>query len=340
MIRAPGVEVNDAPNDRRRIDSFADPQPLRLLVVEDDPGYRAYIAMVTRRMGFAVDAADGAEGALDAVAAAAYDVVLVDHEMPRMTGIDLIARLRAGETSRGVYAVMLTGHEDQATKITALNAGFDDFVSKSTAEVELVAKLSAARRVAARQRTMNVTIRELYGLATRDELTGLFNRRFFTAEVERLLAEETPVGIVLFDVDDFKQVNDTRGHLAGDRVLRDIGALFHRHTRPEDVVARFGGDEFVMTIPGARVPPLGKIAARLARQVRALQWDSEGTPFGVDVSTGIASSRLLVQPALAELLDAADRDMLHNKRMRKQPERRPRRAAASRGRDGELRERV
>jgi diguanylate cyclase (GGDEF)-like protein len=308
-----------APNERRRIAAIADPQPLRLLVVEDEPSYRAYIAALTRRVGFAVDAAADAEAALEAVAAAAYDAVLVDYEMPGLTGIDLIAHLRAGDATKGVYAVMLTGREDQATRITALNAGFDDFVSKSTAEAEIVARLSAARRVAARQRTMNATIRELYGLATRDELTGLFNRRFFTAEVERLLAEETPVGIILFDVDDFKRVNDTHGHLAGDRVLRDVAALFHRNTRPEDVVARFGGDELVMAVPRLGVAALERIAARLARDVRALRWESGGAPFAVSVSTGIGASRQLAQPALVSVLDAADRDLLKNKCARKRP---------------------
>lgn len=312
----------NAPNDRRRIDPIADPQPLRLLIVEDDPNYRAYIAALTRRVGFAVDAVAGAEAALDAFAAATYDAVLVDYEMPRMTGIDLIARLRAGDASKGVYAVMLTAREDLATKVIALNEGFDDFVSKSSAEAEIVAKLSAARRVAARQRTMNVTIRELYGLATRDELTGLYNRRFFTAEVEALLAPDTPVGVILFDVDDFKRVNDTYGHLAGDRVLRDIGALFHRNTRPEDVVARFGGDEFVMAVPRVGVAVLRRIAARLARDVRTLRWEVNGTAFAVGVSTGIASSQMLAQPALVPLLDAADRDLLKHKWMRKHPEHR------------------
>jgi two-component system, cell cycle response regulator len=330
----------NALNDRRRNDDIADPQPLRLLVVEDDPGYCAYVAMLTRRLGFAVDTAGDAEGALDAVAGGAYDVLLIDYQMPRMSGIDLIARLRAGDATKGLYAIMLTGHEDQATKLTALDAGFDDFVTKSTAEVEIVAKLSAARRVAARQRTMNVTIRELYGLATRDELTGLFNRRFFTADVERMLAKRTLVGIILFDVDDFKQVNDTCGHLAGDRVLRDVGALFHRNTRPDDVVARFGGDEFVMAVPRLRAAGLEKIARRLSRDVGALRWDHKDASFGVQVSTGIASSHLLVQPSLASLLDAADRDLLRNKWDRKHPEGRPRGRAGQRRGGEELRERV
>jgi diguanylate cyclase (GGDEF)-like protein len=168
---------------------------------------------------------------------------------------------------------------------------------------------------------MDVAMRELYGLATRDELTGLFNRRFFLAETERLLAAGIVVNVILFDLDAFKEVNDTHGHLAGDRVLQDIGALFHRNTRPEDVVARFGGDEFVMTVPQLDVAAIECIAARLSRNVQSLRWTVEDATFSIGVSTGIASSRLLVQPSLAQLLDAADRDMYKNKWLRKHPDR-------------------
>jgi diguanylate cyclase (GGDEF)-like protein len=309
------------PTERRRADAPTDAQPLRLLIVDDDENYRAYVVALTVRLGFTADAAPDPDTALAALATGVYDAAVIDHEMPQMTGIDLIRRVRAAEATKSIYAVMLTGHEDMDTKLAALNAGFDDFVAKSSAEVEIVAKLAAARRVAARQRTMDVAIRELYGLATRDELTGLFNRRFFMAEVDRMLAQETPVSVILFDLDDFKQVNDTHGHLAGDRVLRDIGALFHRNTRPEDIVARFGGDEFVMAIPQLQIRDIERIAARLARDVGGLHWDIDGAAFTLGISTGIASSRLLDRPSLAHMLNVADRDMYKNKWLRKHPDR-------------------
>src|SRR5207302_7734231 len=107
------------------------------------------------------------------------------------------------------YALMLTACEDVETKINALRLGFDDFLVKSMSELELVATLVAARRVITRQHRLDSAVRELYGLATRDELTGLFNRRFFFSEAERRLAEDAAVGVVLFDLDGFKQINDT-----------------------------------------------------------------------------------------------------------------------------------
>lgn len=287
--------------------------------MDDDADYRAYIAAMTRRIGFVVDVAPDGQAALEAAADGTFDAAVIDHEMPRLNGIDVIARLRASDRTRGIYAVMLSAHEELDTKISALTAGFDDFIAKSSAETEIMARLSSAHRVAARQRTMDVTIRELYGLATCDELTGLFNRRFFTSEVERMLDERVPLSVIMFDVDGFKQLNDTYGHLAGDHALRDIGALFHRNTRPEDIVARLGGDEFAMAIPHLEVHDIEKFAQRLASDVESLSWTFDGASFRLGISTGIASTRLLPKPTLAGLLDVADRDMYKNKWLRKHP---------------------
>jgi two-component system, cell cycle response regulator len=319
-LNQPGQVISE---ERRRHGPPVDGQPLRVLVVDDDANYLAYLTALTRRVGFAVDTATDGDAALTILATDAYDAVVVDQQMPRMSGIDLIAHVRANARTRSVYAVMLTAHDDVETKLAALDAGFDDFVSKAASELEVVAKLAAARRVAARQRTMDVAIRELYGLATRDDLTGLFNRRFFIAEVERLLTAGTAISVILFDLDAFKQINDTHGHLAGDHVLRDVGALFQRNTRPEDIVCRFGGDEFVMAIPDLPLRDIERLTERLTLEVEELRWSVADAKFKVGVSTGIGSSRLLTQPTVAQLLNAADRDMYKNKWVRKRLDRRP-----------------
>ena len=311
--------------DRRRFGTGArsDSELLRLLVVDDDPNYCAYIRALAQRIGFVVDAAGDGESALEELTRHAYDVAVIDQEMPRLTGLAVIGRMRADESARGVYALMLTGREDLETKLSALDRGFDDFMTKSSSEAELVAKLAAAKRIAARQRTLDSTARELYGMATRDELTTVFNRRFFIAETERVLAEGASLSLVLFDLDRFKEVNDTFGHLAGDQVLRDVGALFQRGTRAEDLIARFGGDEFVMVTADLPVVDVERVAVRLAEEVAALQWRVGEERFDISVTTGFASSYLLARPTLDQLLDAADRDLYKNKWTRMNPETRP-----------------
>jgi diguanylate cyclase (GGDEF)-like protein len=323
MTRQPDdlPSTSDALDRRRGLPSDA-VRPLRLLVADDDVNYRAYVAALTRRLGFWVDTADDGKAALERLAHGTYDLIILDHEMPRMTGIQTIAQVRADESLKGLYAIMLTGREDIDTKLTALEAGFDDFLTKTSSEPEIVAKIVAARRLASRHRTMDVAIRDLYGLATRDDLTGTFNRRFFISEAERLLAEGTPVNVVLLDLDDFKQINDSFGHLAGDRVLRDVGTTLHTHTRADDIVARFGGDEFVIAIPQLGADAVERIAERLTAAIESLQWDMPPL-FQIRASAGIASSHLLSQPTLVQLITVADRDMYKNKWLRKHPGTRP-----------------
>ena len=292
-------------------------QPLlRALIVEDDPDYSAYVSALLKRVGFTTDIADDGEAALDRLIQARYDIVVIDQEMPRMTGVELVTLIRAAAEIRSVYAVMLTGTDGVAAKLTALDAGFDDFLTKGFSEAEIVAKLVAARRLAMRQRTLDVEVRELYRLAMRDELTGLFNRRFFLEEADRLLAIGRRVNVVLFDLDDFKRINDTFGHVAGDSVLRDIGALFLRNTRPQDLIARYGGDEFVMIVAELELPQVGQIAARLAEQIGDLRWAIGEESFTIRTTIGFASSEGLPEKSVPLLLQAADRTLYRNKWMR------------------------
>jgi two-component system cell cycle response regulator len=309
-------------SDRRRGPAAETAQPLRLLLIDDDVNYRSYVAAVTRRLGFWVDTADDGQAGIERLLHASFDVVIVDQEMPRMTGVQTIARIRAEASTKDVYALMLTGREDVDTKLTALDAGFDDFLTKTSSEPELVAKIVAARRLATRHRTMDVALRDLYGLATRDDLTGVFNRRFFISEVERMLTEGTAVNVVLLDLDGFKQINDTFGHLAGDRVLRDIGTTLNLNTRAQDVVARFGGDEFVVALPDVDVATTERVAERLTRAIEALQW-GDVQSLRIGASSGLASSHLLPNPTLVQLITVADRDMYKNKWLRKHPGVRP-----------------
>lgn len=291
------------------------------LVVDDDAEYREHVVTLVSRFGFEVSAFDDGAKALDALSSGAdfYDLLIVDFDMPVVNGLEFIKSLRAHERHRDAYAIMLTSSDDLETKIAALRLGFDDYLVKSASELEIGAKLSAACRVVSRQRRLDEAVRELYGLATRDELTGLFNRRVFFAEADRLLAEARIVNVILFDLDEFKPINDTLGHLAGDRILRDIGALFLKRTRSEDLIARYGGDEFVMLVPNLAPREVEALAHRIAAELGSAQWIFGTEIFSVGVTTGIACSSLLESPTVAQLISAGDRDLYKNKWLRKNP---------------------
>jgi two-component system cell cycle response regulator len=306
---------------RRRTDPGITARPLRVLLVDDDDNYRVWLAALLRRFGFSVTpASDGHEAMALLAGLPVFDLFIVDCGMPRMDGLAFIAEARGTERGIDVYSVMLTGREDVETKIAALRLGFDDFVVKSASELEIVAKIGAARRVVSRQQRLDATVRELYGLATRDELTGLSNRRFFFSEADRMLTLGVDISLVLFDLDDFKNVNDTFGHLAGDRILRDVGTLFLRRTRAEDLIARYGGDEFVMLVASLPPPTVELIASRIADEIGSMQWTFGTDTTGVGVSSGFSCASLLPAASIARLIDAADRDLYKNKWVRRNPE--------------------
>jgi len=309
------------PSLRRRSDIEPTEHALRALIVDDDEQYRHYVATLLARFGFVtIDAPDG-EDALEILRnTAPFDLLIVDFEMPRVTGTQLITAVRSEDRFGEVFAMMLTARDDLETKVNALRMGFDDFVQKGADELEIAAKISAARRLIQRQRKLDGAVRELYSLATRDELTGLYNRRFFFAELDRALTDQRAASLVLFDLDDFKIVNDTWGHLAGDRILRDVGSIFLRATRREDLVARYGGDEFVMLILDSKPEELEPLAARIAAQVSNAQWTFQENLISVHVTAGISSSALLDEPTVQQLLSAADRDLYKNKWLRKHPD--------------------
>lgn len=308
------------PPHRRRVDNESgEGHALHALIVDDDVNYLAYATILVSRFGFATTTCGDGEAALDQLRARTFDLLVVDCDMPRLGGLDLIRYVRADERHAEVYAVMLTGMDNVETKVAALRNGYDDFLTKGAGELEIAAKLSVARRLVARQQKLDDAVRQLYGLATRDELTGLFNRRYFVEEAERLLAARANVNLILFDLDDFKMINDTLGHLGGDRILRDLGALFIRRTRQDDFVARYGGDEFVMLVESLQPLEVEAVAQRMCAEIGAAQWTFGSETYSISVTCGFACSSLLDEPTLAKLISVGDRDLYKNKWLRKNP---------------------
>ena len=323
---------------RRRTDQDAIDLPrLRALVVDDHERYRDQIARLADNAGFSVTTcADGAEALAALAENDDYQLLIIDREMPRVSGFALISAVREQKRFKDVYAVMLSGREDTEGKVTALRLGFDDYMVKSADEAEIAARLLAAKRLVLRQQRLDETVRELYGLATRDELTGLFNRRVFFVEAEHLIAGNSVANLVFFDLDEFKHINDTFGHLAGDRILRDVGAMFLRRTRHEDLIVRYGGDEFVMLAQTLSPGEVEGLAARIAAEIAAQRWTFDGRTVGIGVTTGIACSSLLENPTVSQLLNAGDRDLYKNKWVRRHPDLDPSLYEYDRSREGRL----
>jgi two-component system cell cycle response regulator len=292
---------------------------VRVLIVDDDEGYRMYLRTLVRRLGCHVATADDGADALAKLGVGAFDMLLSDLEMPKLNGLDLIEHVRAQSGVGSIYAVMITSRGDVQSKVEALARGYDDFLPKSAVEVEVAARIDAARRMLDRERIRNEEIERWRALAMRDELTGVGTRRTFVDRTASVLAEGRQTAVLLFDLDDFKHINDTHGHLTGDRILRDVGSLLLNNTRREDVVARYGGDEFVLLIPDIDLAEARSIADRLASDLTQLCWLVGTETVHISACTGVAHSSLLQASTVDVLFDAADRELYAKKFLRKHP---------------------
>ena len=285
--------TRDEQPSRRKSDFHLEVPKVRILAVDDDAAYLTYLRAVLTRATFDVVVACDGRAAIEHLRASNHDVdiLLIDLTMPAMDGIETVRRIQE-EVSRfpGLYTILLTAEDGVATKLRALDSGLDDFLSKTASESEIIAKLRSAARRLEMERRLQVLNEELQTLALTDELTGIANRRALFREAEQILGSNRKLSVVLFDLDRFKQINDTFGHLAGDRILADVATTFREHTRLGDVIARYGGDEFVLLLPDTEAEEGRRIAARIAARIAELEWTLRESPVTVTATFGVASA--------------------------------------------------
>ena len=270
----------------------------RVLIVDDSPEDRAtycrLITCVTPDEEYAFTEADTVTEALAQCGRTPFDCVLLDYMLPDGDGLNLLSGLARPDEPLLVPVIVLTGQGDETVAVRAMKSGAQDYLSKGrlTSESLHRAMHNAMEKVAL-LRKIDEQRAELTRLATLDELTGLFNRRFFMRrlkeEVERAARYQSPLSLLLLDIDYFKRVNDTYGHLVGDAVLVTLAAVLRATFRRTDVAARYGGEEFCALLTQTDLMGAEQVAERMrqafASQPVELQ---DGTRLSVTCSAGVA----------------------------------------------------
>jgi two-component system chemotaxis family response regulator WspR len=261
-------------------------------------------------------------------------VILQDLVMPGIEGLTLVREYRALEATRNTPIIVLSTREDPTTKKDAFAVGANDYIVKLPDRIELIARIryhsqaylsrrqrdGAYKALHESQRQLMAANIELLRISNMDGLTGLNNRRRFdeyaSTEWRRALRERAPFGLLLVDVDEFKPYNDANGHLAGDELLRRIGeAIRTSCRRPEDLPARYGGDEFAVVLPGMQANALESIGERLRQVVQDLKIGHGGSlaaPY-VSLSVGGAVTVPTEEDGLLDLIAIADRNLYEAK---------------------------
>ena len=264
---------------------------LRVLVIEDDRPTRLLLERMIRTRGHEVLGCDSGEAAFVQLEKCFFPLIVLDIQLPGISGLEFSRLLREHPSGRHYYILAGTGNNRPEDLKEILEAGSDDYIGKpyhpGLLDVRFAVAEAAVKSLAERRQLEG----DLEFLADHDPLTRLFNRRRLASAVDSAVAEARggrPGALLYIDLDNFKIVNDTLGHDAGDRLLLTVADILRSAVRGGDVLVRFGGDEFVIILPGCAVADALAIGEALRVKMEGLVFAEKGRSFRVGASIGVA----------------------------------------------------
>jgi diguanylate cyclase (GGDEF)-like protein len=266
--------------------------------------------MLTKWGYDALTARDGNEAWRLLQAGDAPRMAILDWMMPGMDGVEVCRRVRSAGREPYQYILLLTASTESQDLIDGMDAGADDYLTKPFHTQELRVRLRAGRRILDLQEELVLAREALREQATHDGMTGLLNRTAVLEalhnEADRANREGSPLSLLIADFDHFKAVNDTHGHLAGDAVLREGARRMKSVVRRYDALGRYGGEEFLVVLPGCDSTAAQAQAGRLREAIAAEPFSIGGGSLRVTCSVGVSSSANPVIAQVDDLIREAD----------------------------------
>jgi len=279
------------------------PTPMRILAAEDNPVFQSMLRNLLRKWGYeAVIAQNGTDAWQILASDRAPRMAILDWMMPGMDGVQICRKVRSANREPYIYIVLLTARTDAEDLVEGMEAGADDYLTKPFNAQELRVRIRAGHRILDLQDALRRQ-------ATHDGLTGLLNRNSILArlseEVARHERESKPLSVLMIDIDRFKSVNDTYGHLAGDAVLHEAASRLGTASRCYDGVGRYGGEEFLVLLPGCDPASALAQAERLREAIGGEPFAIPGHELSVTCSIGVACTESFAPEGLIRYADEA-----------------------------------
>jgi two-component system, cell cycle response regulator len=267
---------------------------MRILIADDSLVSRHLLEATLRNWGYeVVVACDGTEAWKILQGDNAPSVAILDWMMPGRTGPEVCRAVRQKAMEPYTYILLLTSRSLKEDVVAGMDSGADDYLTKPFDQHELKVRLRAGTRIVDLQAQLLATREALREQATRDYLTHLWNRSSILATLERELTrsarEHSPCGVVLIDLDHFKSINDTRGHSAGDVALREAARRMQNSVRPYDAVGRYGGEEFLVVLPGCDDESTRNQAERMRKAIYGDPIQLPDSPLQLSASLGCST---------------------------------------------------
>ena len=285
----------------------------KILVIDDSPDIHTLVKV---RLGNEqVDircASDGASG-LEAAREFRPDLILLDIDMPGRDGFEVCADLKADSMTMGIPVIFLSGATSTKDKVRGLELGASDYITKPFDPAELQARVRASLRT-------SELVELLSKKAMIDGLTGLWNRTYLDTHLPTLVSSARRSGetlsCIMADIDHFKSINDSYGHSFGDEVIRTVAGIFSKRCRAEDLVCRYGGEEFTILLPDTPLTSTAELADRLRVAIEGQPFIYRKKPVSVTCSFGVGKLGPRVPPSVIELADQALYSAKHSGRNR------------------------
>jgi diguanylate cyclase (GGDEF)-like protein len=284
---------------------------MRVLIADDDIISRGVVKALLLKWGYEVlEVGDGNKAWNILKEKDSPHLVLLDWMMPEIDGLELCRRLRQSGDNTYHYIILLTGRDSKEDIIGGLNAGADDYITKPFMPEELEVRLRVGRRILDLQQSLKETLEVQSYQAQHDRLTKIFNHveilNILEKELDRVGRQNGNLAIIMGDLDHFKKVNDTYGHVAGDAVLVEVAVRMKNNIRIYDSAGRYGGEEFLLVLPGCTTEEAMIIANRILESISKEPVMFNNIPIMVTISLGVAVNRTGEKTKTTELVQLAD----------------------------------
>lgn len=283
-----------------------------ILIVDDDPDVRIPMGEFIEQSGFTVSSTNSAEDALELIESNGINIVITDIQLPGMNGLEFTDIVKKNHE---VDVIVITGYSADYSYEEAVEKGASDFIFKPIRFRELLLRLKRVIRERQLSQERTRMLGELKNLAITDGLTKLYNSRQFydqlELEIDRCLRYRHPLSLLLFDIDHFKEYNDTFGHIEGDKVLIRIGQTTQSCLRTMDSAYRYGGEEFTVILPETGGEEALTVGDRIRRTIESEKFIQNKEIISVTISVGVAQYNH--KEKIADFVKRADKAMYKSK---------------------------